>query len=147
MATEPRTTPTPAGPPGPAGGAQVTRSEERLQVGTTVRVSGRAVLRRYLVTETVTQTFQVRREEVRLEENPAANEDPRSAPPRTPFSGGVAAEMVLHREVPEVVMRVVPAERVRLHVDTVTERVTIADTVRREQIAVDHTTEPGRSQP
>lgn len=59
----------PAGAAG-ARGVEVVRSEERLRFRTDVKVSGRALLRKYIVTETVTQTFQVRHEAVRVEHKP-----------------------------------------------------------------------------
>ena len=126
-----------AGPdaPGDATPVEVVRSEERLRVGTEVRVTGRAVLRRYVVTETVTQTFQVRREEVRLEHEPVSGTAAEGDRPA--FADGVAAEVVLHREVPRVVMDVVPVERVRLHVATVTEQVPVTADLRRERVALD----------
>lgn len=119
-----------------SGGVEVIRSEEQLQVGTRVAVSGRAVLRKYVVTETVTQTFQVRHEEVRLEHEPANRDDPSPASDGAMFDDRVI-EMVLYREVPVVQMDVVPVERIRLHVDTVTDQVSISDDVRKEQVAFD----------
>jgi uncharacterized protein (TIGR02271 family) len=46
------------------------RSEERLHVGTERTEAGRARLRKYVVTENVTQTVPVSHEEVRLEREP-----------------------------------------------------------------------------
>lgn len=113
------------------------RSEERVLVDTQVRVAGRAVLRKYVVTETMTQTFQVRHEEVRLEQATATSDDAGAATPRAAFADGVVIEMVLHREVPKVVMEVVAAEVVRLHVDTVADEVSVSDTIRKEQVSLD----------
>ncbi len=141
MAKKPNRSRTPN--PGPStdellsDGIEVVRSEERVQVGTQVRVSGRAVLRKYVVTETVTQTFQVRHEEVRLEDEPAAGDNPGSAAGRAPFSDGVVVEMVLHREVPKVVMEVVAVERILLRTDTVTTEMQVSEHVRKEQLVVD----------
>jgi stress response protein YsnF len=56
----------------------MTRSEEELVVGTRRRSRGRARLRKYVVTEHVQRTIPVRREEVRLEFEPA---DGQSAQP------------------------------------------------------------------
>jgi len=117
---------------------EIIRSEEQLLIGTQVRVSGRAVLRKYVVTETVTQTFQVRHEEVRLEHEPAGPDTDRSASEHPPFSDdGAVIEMVLHREVPRVQMEVLAVERVRLHTDTITTQLQITDGVRKEQLAFD----------
>lgn len=122
------------------GDVTVVRSEERLCVGTDVRVSGRAVLRKYVVTETVTQTFQVRHEEVRLEHEPATDTETASSTGEM-FDGRVL-EMTLHREVPVVQMTVVPTERVVLHVDTITKHVTVAADLRKEQFDLDVTNTP-----
>ena len=114
---------------------EVVRSEEQLRVGTAVRVSGRAVLRRYVVTETVTQTFQVRHEEFRLDEEPLVD-GPAVVADGAAFADRVV-EVVLHREVPVVQMQVVATERVRVHVDTVTEQVQVSDQVAQERVDVD----------
>jgi len=117
-------------------GPEIIRSEEQLVVDTEVRVSGRAVLRKYVVTETVTQTFQVRHEEVRLEQIPDTDLDTDPTPNRAPFEE-VDIEIVLHREVPKVALEVVAVERVRLRTDTVTTQVPVAADVRKEQIVHD----------
>ena len=119
---------------------EVVRSEERLNVGTVVRVSGRAVLRRYVVTETVTQTFQVRHEEFRVDHEPLPDGS-RAGSEHVVADGGVfrdrVVETVLHREVPVVTMRVEATERVRVHVDTVTDQVQVSEDVARERVDVD----------
>jgi uncharacterized protein (TIGR02271 family) len=51
----------------------MTRSEERLHVGTEQVQAGRARLRKYVVTENVTQTVPVSHEEVRLEREPVTD--------------------------------------------------------------------------
>jgi hypothetical protein len=56
--------------------AAMTRSEEEIQVGTRTRERGRARLRKYIVTDYVEKKIPVRREEVRVEYEPA--EDPES---------------------------------------------------------------------
>ena len=48
----------------------MTRSEERLNVGTERQATGRVRLRKYVTTENVTQTVPVQREEVRIEREP-----------------------------------------------------------------------------
>lgn len=114
---------------------EVVRSEEQLQVGRAVRISGRAVLRRYVVTETVTETFQVRREEIRLDYEPADSTD--SPASGAPVFDGRVVEMVLHREVPVVQLHVQATELVRLHVDTITEHVPVSADLRQERLGVD----------
>jgi hypothetical protein len=56
--------------------AAMTRSEEEIQVGTRTRERGRARLKKYIVTDYVEKKIPVRREEVRVEYEPA--EDPES---------------------------------------------------------------------
>ena len=114
---------------------EVVRHEEQLRVGTALRVSGRAVLRRYVVTETVTQTFQVRHEEFRLDEEPLADGQDLAADGAA-FHDRVV-EVVLHREVPVVQMQVVATERVRVHVETVTKQVQVSDQLAQERVDVD----------
>jgi stress response protein YsnF len=46
----------------------MTRSEEELDVGTSERETGRARLRKYVVTEEASQTVPVRREEIDVDE-------------------------------------------------------------------------------
>jgi Domain of unknown function (DUF2382)/PRC-barrel domain len=57
-----------------------------------------------------------------------------TAPPALPGDGW---EMVLHQEEPVVSRRVVARERIRLHVQTVTEHRRISGEVRKERIEVD----------
>ena len=62
---------------GPETDHAMTRSEEELRVGTTQRETGRVRLRKHIVTENVTQTVPVQREELRVEREPItdANRD------------------------------------------------------------------------
>jgi sporulation protein YlmC with PRC-barrel domain len=54
----------------------MTRSEEEIVVGTRERVRGRARLKKYVVTDYVEKKIPVKREEVRLEFEPAEDEPP-----------------------------------------------------------------------
>jgi hypothetical protein len=60
--------------PGDGEGAEMIRSEEEVQVGTRRRVSGKARLKKYVVTEHVQKVVPVQREEVRVEFEPAEGE-------------------------------------------------------------------------
>jgi hypothetical protein len=60
-------------------GAEMIRSEEEVAVGTRRRVSGKARLKKYVVTEHVQKVVPVQREEVRVEFEPADGEDPPEA--------------------------------------------------------------------
>jgi uncharacterized protein (TIGR02271 family) len=108
------------------------RSEEELRVRTRVRAR-RVRIKRYVVTDYVTTTVPVRREELRLEEA-LFDEASLTAASALPDDG---REMLLHQEEVVVSKRVVARERVRLRVETVTERRRISGEVRKERIEVD----------
>ena len=108
------------------------RSEEELRVRTRVRAR-RVRIKRYVVTDYVTTTVPVRREELRLEEA-LFDEASLTAASALPDYG---REMLLHQEEVVVSKRVVARERVRLRVETVTERRRISGEVRKERIEVD----------
>ncbi|WP_164700254.1 DUF2382 domain-containing protein [Modestobacter sp. KNN46-3] len=121
---------------GPTTDDAMTRSEEQIRVGTQQVETGRARLRKYVVTEDVTTTVPVSHEEVRLEREPItdANRDEALAGPAISEE---EHEVVLHAERPVVAKETVPVERVRLDTETVTEQETVTDTVRKEQIESD----------
>jgi uncharacterized protein (TIGR02271 family) len=121
---------------GPTTDDAMTLSEERLRVGTQTREAGRARLRKYVVTENVTQTVPVSREEVRLEREPItdANRDRAMAGPAISEE---EHEVVLREERPVVEKDAVPVERVRLDTETVTDQVTVNEELRKEQIDTD----------
>jgi uncharacterized protein (TIGR02271 family) len=118
---------------GPTTDDAMTRSEEELRVGTQRRETGRARLRKFVVTENVEQTVPVTREEVRLEREPItdANVDAATSGPEISED---EHEVTLHAEEPVVEKRTVPKERVRLERDTVTDEQTVSDEVRKERI-------------
>jgi stress response protein YsnF len=65
-------------------GAEMVRSEEEVSVGTQRRVSGRARLKKHVVTEHVQKTVPVQRERVSVELEPADDEAEAPAPDRDP---------------------------------------------------------------
>jgi uncharacterized protein (TIGR02271 family) len=121
---------------GPTTDDAMTRSEERLQVGTQTREAGRARLRKYVVTENVTQTVPVSHEEVRLEREPITDANVGAAT-SGPAISEEEHEVVLHEERPVVAKEAVPVERVRLGKETVTDQETVSEDVRKEQIDTD----------
>jgi uncharacterized protein (TIGR02271 family) len=128
---------------GPTTDNAMTRSEERLNVGTQTREAGRARLRKYVVTENVTQTVPVRREEVRLEREPITEAN-RGQALSGPAISEEEHEVVLHEERPVVEKEAVPVERVRLDTETVSDQVTVNEEVRKEQIDTDIDGDTGR---
>ena len=114
----------------------MTVSEERLRVGTEQREAGRARLRKYVVTENVTQTVPVQREEVRIEREPITDGNVGDAV-SGPAISEEEHEVVLHEERPVVEKEAVPVERVKLGTETVTEQQTVNEQVRKEHVDVD----------
>jgi uncharacterized protein (TIGR02271 family) len=121
---------------GPETDDAMTVSEERVAVGTETREAGRARLRKHVVTENVTQTVQVQREEVRVVREPITD-DNRAAAESGPAISDEEHEVVLHEERPVVEKEAVPVERVRLDTDTVTDDVTVSEEVRKEKVDTD----------
>jgi len=95
-----------------------------------VRVSTR------LVTETRTVTVQVHREELVVERVaiPAGGAVDGHGSHLTANQGEPVMEMVLREEVPEVLTRVVPVERVRVYLDRVAGTEQVSAAVRREEV-------------
>ena len=118
---------------GPATDEAMTRSEERMRVGTATEETGRARLRKYVVTETVTQSVPVSHEEVRVEREPIteANAGQAMAGPQISEE---EHEVTLHAEQPVVAKETVPVERVRLAKEHVTEEETVSGEIRKERI-------------
>lgn len=114
----------------------MTRSEERLDVGTETHEVGRARLRKYVVTEQEQHTVPVTRERVKVEREPITDANRGSA-----FDGPAISEaeheVVLHAERPVVEKETVPVERVRLGTETVTREETVGGQVRKERIETD----------
>ena len=125
----------------------MTRSEEQLHVGTEKVETGRARLRKYVVTEQQSVQVPVSREEVRLEREPITDGNRGDAMAGADISEE-EHEVVLHAEQPVVATEAVPVERVRLNTETVTDQQTVTGEIRKEQIELDDSTDaadrPGR---
>ena len=111
----------------------MTRSEERLDVGTTRQETGRARLRKYVTTEEETVTVPVKKERAVLETEPITDGNVGNA------TGGPAIseeehEVVLSEEQVNVSKTAEPVERVRLGTETVSEEETVTEEVRKEHI-------------
>jgi uncharacterized protein (TIGR02271 family) len=121
---------------GPTTDDAMTRSEERLNVGTQTREAGRARLRKHVVTEEQTVTVPVSHEEVTIEREPItdANRDQAGAGPDISEE---EHEVVLTEERPVVEKETVAVERVKLGKETVTDSEEVTDSVRKEQIDTD----------
>ena len=122
---------------GPTTDDAMTRSEERLQVGTEQVETGRAKLRKYITSETVTETVPVSHEEVRIEREPITDATSAKA-----YDGPALSEeeheVTLTATKPVVNKETVPVERVRLGTETVQENVQVSEEVRKENIETDN---------
>jgi uncharacterized protein (TIGR02271 family) len=121
---------------GPTTDDAMTLSEERVNVGTQQVEAGRARLRKYVVTENVTETVPVSHEEVRVHREPITDANVGNAMDG-PAISEEEHEVTLHAERPVVEKEAVPVERVRLDTETVTEQQQVSETVRKEQVDTD----------
>jgi uncharacterized protein (TIGR02271 family) len=121
----------------------MTRSEERMNVGTTTEQTGRARLRKYVVTENVQQSVPVSREEVRVEREPVTEAN-RGAAMSGPDISEAEHEVTLHEERPVVEKEAVPVERVRMAKERISDEETVGGEVRKERIETEGDTESGR---
>ena len=110
--------------------AETTRSEEQLRVGTEKVASGKARLRKYVVTEQQNVTVPLTREEVRVEREPVTNGEADDI-------GDDKAEVTTYAERPVVSTEKVAKEKVRLVKEAVTDDETVSGEVRKEQIEVE----------
>jgi uncharacterized protein (TIGR02271 family) len=117
----------------------MTRSEERLHVGTEKVQTGRARLRKHVVTEQQTVTVPVSHEEVTLTREPITDANVGDAM-AGPELSDEEHEVVLESERVVVNKETVPVERVALDTETVTEQQQVSEEVAREEIEL---VEPG----
>ncbi|MDX8028727.1 PRC and DUF2382 domain-containing protein [Lentzea sp. BCCO 10_0856] len=115
--------------------AEVTLSEEKLDVGTRSVETGRVRLVKHTVTEQRNVTVPVTHEEVRVVREPAEGSTGKAF-------ADEQAEITLHREEPVVQKRTEAVERVRLEKDAVTEQKDIKGEVRKERVEVERDDEP-----
>ena len=113
--------------------AAMTRSEERLEVGTATHEAGRARLRKYVTTEMETHTVPVRKERAVLETEPISAENVDEATSGADISED-EHEVVLHEERPVTHTVAEPVERVRLTTEETTEEREVSGEVRTEHI-------------
>jgi len=121
---------------GPTTDSAMTRSEERLNVATRSEQAGVARLRKYVVSENVTETVPVSREEVRVQREPVTDANMGNAMDG-PAISEEEHEVTLHAERPVVEKEAVPVERIRLDKETVTDTVQVDETVRKEEVELD----------
>jgi stress response protein YsnF len=111
----------------------MTRSEERLEVGTATQEAGRARLRKYVTTEMETHTVPVRKERAVLETEPVTAENSEQATSGAEISEA-EHEVVLHEERAVTQTVAEPVERVRLATEETTAEQEVSGEVRKEHI-------------
>ena len=121
---------------GPNTDDAMTRSEERLRVGTRREETGRARLRKYITTEHVSEEVPVSREEVRVTREPITDANVGDATSGRELSEE-EHEVTLHADRAVVDKEVVPVERVRMDTETVRGTETVSGDVREEHIEVE----------
>ncbi|MDJ0337917.1 PRC and DUF2382 domain-containing protein [Cryobacterium sp. PH31-O1] len=118
---------------GPTTDTAMTRSEERLLVGTQKVETGRARLRKHIVTENVTTTVPVSHEEVTLQREPITDAN-RGDATAGPELSEEEHEVVLTGERVVTSKETVPVERVALGTETITEQQQVNAAVSHEEI-------------
>jgi uncharacterized protein (TIGR02271 family) len=121
---------------GPTTDDAMTRSEERVNVGTAEQERGRARLRKYVTTEHETHTVPVRKERAVVETEPVTDANVGSATDGPEISEE-EHEVVLHEERPVVEKTTEPVERVRLGTETEVQEQQVTEEVRKEEIDVE----------
>lgn len=127
--------------------APIVRSKEQLVISQTVRVRGAVRLHKRIVTETVTQTVEVRREELVITDLKADEISLRTSLPSdsTHQLSDREFDLVLHEERVLTSTVVVPIERVQVRIRVETGDEQIVETLREEH--VDLLTEPAVTSP
>jgi uncharacterized protein (TIGR02271 family) len=114
----------------------MTRSEERVHVGTQTVTTGRARLRKWVETEHQQVVVPVRKEKVRLETEPITDANRGESPAGPELSEG-QDEVTVREERPVVRTEAVPVERVRLAKEAEEETRTVQADVRKERVDLD----------
>jgi uncharacterized protein (TIGR02271 family) len=116
----------------------VVRHEERLHVGKERQETGRARLRKYVVTENQSVDVPLEREEVRVERTPLNGTEATAG-----TIGEEDVEVTLHEERPVVAKETVGVEKVGLEKETVRDTERVDAEVRKEQVEVETDAERG----
>ena len=121
-------------------GAEMTVSEEQLVVDTQARATERVRVRKRVVTEEVTLTIPLRREELVIEREPI--EPGAAEAPADAQIVDAEFDFLLLAEQPVIEKRIVPVEQIRVRKDVIVEEELVSDQVRKERVDVEHEPEP-----
>ena len=117
----------------------IIRREERLRVGKENVETGRARLRKYVVTEHESVEVPVQREEVRVERTPLSGTEATGGT----IGGDETVEVTLHEERAVAAKETVGVEKIELDKQVVTETQRVDAEVRKEQVEVETDAERG----
>ncbi|MER0246046.1 PRC and DUF2382 domain-containing protein [Streptomyces sp. HSW2009] len=131
------------GPAAKEGVQEMILSEEQVRIGTEEHESGRARLRKHVVTENVSRTVPVSHEEVHLTREPITADDMRRQGRTARIEDGTV-EVTLHEERAVVHKETVPVERVRLETERVTEQQEVSTQIRKETVEYEGSDGTGR---
>ena len=125
----------------------IVRSREQLAISQAIRVRGAVRLHRRIVTETVTETVEVRREELVITDLTADEISLQTSLPSdsTNQLSDREFDLILHEERALISTVVVPVERVHVRIRVVSGNEQIVETLREEH--VDLLTEPSVTSP
>lgn len=115
------------------GDLDMTRSEERLHVGTERRECGRVRLHKYVDTEHVQQKVPLTREEARFERQPITGDEALG----DYAIGEDVQEFIIYEERPVVGTETTPVERMRVYRERVRREETVEGDIRKERIEVE----------
>lgn len=116
--------------------AEMTVSEEQLVVDTQARPTERVRVRKRVVTEEVTLTIPLRREELVIEREPI--EPGTAEAPADAQIVDAEFDFLLLAEQPVIEKRIVPVEQIRVRKDVIVEEELVSDQVRKERVDVEH---------
>ncbi|GAA0588942.1 PRC and DUF2382 domain-containing protein [Actinomadura livida] len=122
---------------------EITRSEERLRIGTERHESGRVRVHKWVETEMVEHTIPVSHEEIRIDREPIAGGEPSSNVSLSEDD----QEIILYEERPVVTKETVPVERIRIRTDQVQDEQTVRGEIRKERIEVTRDEIPTEKEP
>ncbi|MFB4302587.1 DUF2382 domain-containing protein [Actinomadura sp. NTSP31] len=111
---------------------EVTRSEERLHIGTERHEAGRVHVRKWVETEMVERTVPVTHEEIKIDREPIPDGQPDMKVNVTEDD----VEIILYEERPIVNKETVPVERVRVRTEQVRDEQTVRGELRKERVEV-----------
>ncbi|MFG2087519.1 PRC and DUF2382 domain-containing protein [Spirillospora sp. NPDC048824] len=118
---------------------EITRSEERMRIGTERHEAGHVRVHKWVETEMVERTIPVSHEELRIDREPITGGEPS---PEVSLSED-DLEIILYEERPVIAKETVPVERIRVRTEQVQDEQTVRGELRKERVEVTRDEETG----